>query len=435
MRISMMKHSHRKSIARTYAFVMRSCISVIRLKRRNRMRPLIELRTKTYCYRGIAKYAFVQCECSEIVIEEGVESIDDMAFLYCSNLVKVTLPVSLKTIGMRAFAWCSSLQEVTIPKGVEEIGIGAFSRCGALKTFNVDDENTTYSVVDGLLCSKDKTVLYVVPRGVGNLVVPEGITTIAECACVHQDVTSVVFPKTIQDIANCAFAECHSLKTVTFPEGVEMNSDGIAMAAFFKCDALQSIAIPEGVTMIYPFAFAGCGKLASVTLPKSLESIEERVFTACKALASIEIPERVESIADMAFLGCTSLETLKMSSEVDLGEMVFLGCPAVPEAEDEFSEYETQFYCADCTCELCENGGEGREYTLDSVDAVLGCYDYTQSPMDGDGREEMECGECGSCLCLDAFESMDGDFDDYAFYDVTLEKNPRVNEYLSQIES
>lgn len=34
-----------------------------------------------------------------------------------------------------------------------------------------------------------------------------------------------------------------------------------------------------------------------------------------------------------------------------------------------------------------------------------------------------------------AFESMDGDFDDYAFYDVTLEKNPRVNEYLSQLES
>lgn len=50
-------------------------------------------------------------------------------------------------------------------------------------------------------------------------------------------------------------------------------------------------------------------------------------------------------------------------------------------------------------------------------------------------EEEMECGECGSCFCLDTLESMDGDFDDYAFYDVTLEKNPRVNEYLSQLES
>ena len=47
----------------------------------------------------------------------------------------------------------------------------------------------------------------------------------------------------------------------------------------------------------------------------------------------------------------------------------------------------------------------------------------------------MKRGECGSCLCLDAFGSMDGDFDDYAFYDVTLEKNPRVNEVLAQFES
>ena len=56
-----------------------------------------------------------------LVIEEGVSSIGDRAFMNCEKLDTVMLPTSLIEIGASAFENCASLQEINIPETVTSI--------------------------------------------------------------------------------------------------------------------------------------------------------------------------------------------------------------------------------------------------------------------------------------------------------------------------
>ena len=69
-----------------------------------------------------------------------VTKIDDGAFSNCTELVTVTIPATVKTVGMGAFRGCSSLVSI-----------------------NVDTENSVYSSVGGVLLSKDKSILVCFP--------------------------------------------------------------------------------------------------------------------------------------------------------------------------------------------------------------------------------------------------------------------------------
>ena len=66
------------------------------------------------------------------VIAEGVTSIGDSAFSYCTSLTSVTIPDSVTSIGEQAFYDCTSLTSVTIPDSVTSIGGWAFEDCTSL---------------------------------------------------------------------------------------------------------------------------------------------------------------------------------------------------------------------------------------------------------------------------------------------------------------
>ena len=61
----------------------------------------------------------------------GVTSIDDNAFS-TSNIVSITIPNSVTSIGNYAFYGCSSLTSITIPNSVTSIRGSAFSNCSKL---------------------------------------------------------------------------------------------------------------------------------------------------------------------------------------------------------------------------------------------------------------------------------------------------------------
>ncbi len=71
---------------------------------------------------------------SDYVIPDGVKSIGEAAFKYCTTIASVTIPDSVKSIGAFAFAACTSLTDVTIGKGVTSIGNDAFYGCGELES-------------------------------------------------------------------------------------------------------------------------------------------------------------------------------------------------------------------------------------------------------------------------------------------------------------
>lgn len=83
-----------------------------------------------------------------------------------------------------AFENCSDLLSVTIPSTVKTIGTGVFRGCANLVAINVDTENSVYCSVGGVLYSKDKKVLvsYPMNRPGNNFLVPLDTKAVAAYA-------------------------------------------------------------------------------------------------------------------------------------------------------------------------------------------------------------------------------------------------------------
>ena len=71
---------------------------------------------------------------TSIIIEEGVTSIPNLAFMQFYNLHHVSLPSSLTTIGSGAFYNCDALKSIVIPDGVTQIQQRTFDSCDSLRS-------------------------------------------------------------------------------------------------------------------------------------------------------------------------------------------------------------------------------------------------------------------------------------------------------------
>ena len=162
-----------------------------------------------------------------------------------------------------AFNGCDSLKSISIPESVTEIDAGAFGDCSKLENIFVNENNTAYKSVDGILYSKDGKTLVRFPinKKIISFTVPDGVTTI--------------------DIS--AFNRSIWLKTVTLPETVTAIND----YAFYMCRALKKVNIPDGVKSISDNAFGSCSALESITIPVSVTSIGFHAFMNSSALTSI----------------------------------------------------------------------------------------------------------------------------------------------------
>jgi hypothetical protein len=69
-------------------------------------------------------------EIISITIPDGVTSIGKSAFYHCDNLTSITIPDSVTLIGEWAFGHCDNLTSITIPDNVTSIGDNAFCGCG-----------------------------------------------------------------------------------------------------------------------------------------------------------------------------------------------------------------------------------------------------------------------------------------------------------------
>ena len=88
--------------------------------------------------KSIGINAFENCSnITEIVIPEGVTLVANNTFLGCVKLASVTLPTSLESIGANAFSGCTSMTTIVLQKNIEEIGANAFANCSRLDIVEV----------------------------------------------------------------------------------------------------------------------------------------------------------------------------------------------------------------------------------------------------------------------------------------------------------
>jgi hypothetical protein len=146
---------------------------------------------------------------TSVTIPEGVTSIGRNVFQACTNLSSVNLPSTLTSLGQLAFNNCSSLTSINLPTGLTEIGVSVFWGSG-LTSFPDPWPRALTTVMYGMFHNtKLRTI-----------VIPEGITEIAQAFNNCSDLTSVTLPSTISRIDKLAFINCSSLTTVNIPESV-----------------------------------------------------------------------------------------------------------------------------------------------------------------------------------------------------------------------
>lgn len=220
-----------------------------------------------------------------VIIPDGVTSINDHAFQNCWSLESITIPDSVTSIGYSAFNGCIRLKNVTIPGSVTSMGGMTFYGCSSLASVTIQ----------------------------------EGVASIASHAFTRcSSLTSITIPGSVKVIEYEAFDGCWRLTSVMMQYGVTE----IGQSAFNDCSSLTSVTIPNSVTKISGGAFDGCSSLASVTIPDSATFLSG--FSGCTNLTSIIIPDSVTSIGGGAFMNCTGLTSIIIPDSVtSIGNLAF----------------------------------------------------------------------------------------------------------------
>ena len=232
-------------------------------------------------------------------------------------------------IGENAFSDCKNLTSIEISKSVKDIENEMFYWCYNLTKIIVDENNSNYCDVDGVLFDKEKTVLYKFPNSqlITSYSILDTVTRIGNGAFAGcSNLTNIKLPNSITSIGNSAFGGCDSLTSIEIPNSVISIGDG----AFSSCASLETLEIPDSVTDIGSSAFNWCKNLNHIKLSEKITKIDEATFFGCIGLKSIEIPDSVTSIGNVAFSMCTSLETIEIPNSVtSIGNATFRECSSV----------------------------------------------------------------------------------------------------------
>ena len=171
----------------------------------------------------------------KVVVQSGVTSIGSYAFYEHSALTEVTLPDTIRSLGLGSFAWAESLLEIHIPEGVTSIPEDCFWACLSMK----------------------------------EITLPSTVRTIGQGAFYSTEITSINLPAGLTDLGEDAFWQCDKLTSVTIPKGVTVLRETV----FSSCTSLRSVTLHDGITEIQRSAFNGCTSLTSITMPKKLRSV------------------------------------------------------------------------------------------------------------------------------------------------------------------
>lgn len=127
-----------------------------------------------------------------------------------------------------------------------------------------------------------------------------------------ENVVEVILSDNIVSIANSAFSDFSTLKSVVFPESIKTIGD----CAFSGCSNLTLTKLPDGITYIGEEALAKCEKLTLTKLPNSLKEIGDKAFISCSNLSLDSLPDSLQTIGSYAFMGCDKIATLTIPEGV-----------------------------------------------------------------------------------------------------------------------
>ncbi|MBQ9077660.1 MAG: leucine-rich repeat protein [Muribaculaceae bacterium] len=307
---------------------------------------------------------------------DGILYLDNCCLGYKGNVPTGILSIKngTRVIASGAFGNCANLISVTIPKSVTSIGSWAFRECSGLTEVNITDLSAWCKIdfedssSNPLYYAKN---LKINGTEVKNLAIPNDITGIKAFAfsgC--SGLTSVTIPSSVTKIGERAFSCCTDLASIVVDE------DNNAFDSRNNCNAIietatntlicgcKNTTIPFSLTKIGEYAFDGCSGLTSITIPNSVTSIGRSAFYGCSGLTEVNItdlsawckidfedsssnplcyaknlkingaevknlviPNDIIEIKAFAFSGCSGLTSVTIPSSVTkIGERAFSSC-------------------------------------------------------------------------------------------------------------
>ena len=203
----------------------------------------------------------------ETIIIEGKEyivtDIDNNAFQGCSQLVSVSIPKTIKSIGARAF------------------------QTGKVVDIYIKDLSAWCNITHKYL-----------HHTTGGQYIYEPIADY-RLFLNGSEVTSLEIPSEITYLKTNCFSGCKSISTVIMHDKLNYIGD----YAFYKCDGLSTIEFSDNVTNIGEYCFYDCRLLENIKLPRFLETLKIGALQNTN-ISEITIPGSVTEIGSGCFLNC-----------------------------------------------------------------------------------------------------------------------------------
>ena len=346
----------------------------------------------------IGWYAFRGCKSlTSVKLSNRITTLEDSLFDYCTSLEEITIPDSVTTIESFVFSNCSSLKTITIPDSVTEVSsyafwdstnletvyVGAgvtqslesmFGDSDKLVSVTVSENNPNYATQDGVLYSKDMTMLWILPAAwSGTFTLPATVSYISEYTALKQCNAVTAFevdadnqwymaedgvlfdiyqtrlirypgarsggytvPNGVMNIGDYAFKGCAFLTDIT----VSPSASFLTADLFSGCTALENIHVRQGsgeYRSVDGIVYAGdtlvlcpLGRREISVIPENVSTIGEAAFRGCAYLSSITIPESITAIDRAAFSGCSALTSITIPEGITVIEDdTFSSCSAL----------------------------------------------------------------------------------------------------------
>ena len=259
--------------------------------------------------------------CANLVsmtLPNTIETIGYSAFEKCSGLYSISLSESLKDLGHKAFYDCTSLRSINIPNGVTKLNYSTFEHCSKMLSVTIPDsiteiEYSTFSNCTSLTRVNISDLSAWCKIGFGNSSTANPLNEGASLYLNGVMITELTIPSDITEIKSYAFYNCQQLKSLCVHNGVTAIGD----AAFYNCEGtlfidsnvvegyfgyydsdkrlwnakFSEMVIGDNVTKIGAYFCKGYGYLTRVTIGNRVSEIGGEAFSGCASLSMVNIKD------------------------------------------------------------------------------------------------------------------------------------------------
>lgn len=220
-----------------------------------------------------------------------ITGIDVAAFNTPRTLKHLIVPDTITHIDEDTLFGFPNLRSVHIGKGLEYMLSWHFRNCPKLRIVTIDKANPHLKIQNGLLLSKDGTILLRSFASRKELQIPEGVKYIEKVAFWYDDkIEKIHFPSTLKEIGDNSFSNLPNLRQLVLPEGLTR----LAVQSFSECQNLQLIDLPSTLTDFGREDFTFCTRLETIILrSKQVMNCRLEDIEGIPLSANIYVPEEL----------------------------------------------------------------------------------------------------------------------------------------------